>query len=90
MVLGSTTSPTIRFEAGQGATEIRGWIYDVEAPSPSAGPTEEFTLQGTSGTYQPRSIVAARTYRILVNVRWSFVVMRGEQTHLFDLRAVPG
>jgi len=88
-IVHGSASPTIRFEAGQGATEIRGWIYDIEAPSPSGGPTEEFTLQGTSGTYQPRSIVAARTYRILVNVRWSFVVTHGEETHLFDLRAVP-
>jgi len=64
-------------------------IYDLEAPSPSGGPTEEFTVRGPSGAYQPRSIVAARTYRILVTVRWSFVAMQGEETHLFDLRAVP-
>ena len=67
-IVHGSASPTIRFEAGQGATEIRGWIYDVEAPSPSGGPTEEFTLQGTSGTYQPRSIVAgARLSRAAVS-----------------------
>jgi hypothetical protein len=80
---------TLQFEAGQGATEIRGWIYDLEAPSPSGGPNEEFRVSGRTGTFQPRSIVAARTYSITVNVRWSFLVTQGEETHLFRLRLEP-
>ena len=85
----AATPVTLRFDAGQGATEIRGWIYDLEAPSPSGGPNEEFTVPGRSGTYETRSIVAARTYSITVNVRWSFVVTQGEETHLFRLRVEP-
>jgi hypothetical protein len=80
---------TLRVEADQGA-EIRGWIYDVEAPAPSGGPNEEFTLPGRSGTYQTRSIVPGRIYRMLIHVSWSFVVTHGEVTHLFDFRVEPG
>jgi hypothetical protein len=78
----------LEFEAGQGATEIRGAIYDRDAPP--GNPTEEFTLQGDSGSYELRTPVVARTYRVLVNVRWSIVVAHGEVTHLFDLRVQPG
>lgn len=83
------TPVTLRVEADQG-TEIHGWIYDVDAPSPSGGPNEEFTLPGRSGAYETRSVVVGRTYRVLINVRWSFVVTQGEVTHLFDFRAEPG
>ena len=83
------TPVTLRVEADQG-NEIRGFIYDVDAPSPSGGPNEEFTLPGRSGTYETRSIVPGRTYRVLVNVGWSFVVTQGEVTHLFDFRVEPG
>jgi hypothetical protein len=85
----AATPVTLRFDAGQGATEIRGWIYDLDAPSPSGGPNEEFTVPGRSGTYEARSTVAARSYSITVNVRWSFVVTQGEETHLFRLRIEP-
>jgi hypothetical protein len=85
----AATPMTLRFDAGQGATEIRGWIYDLDAPSPSGGPNEEFTVPGRSGTYDARSIVAARSYSITMNVRWSFVVTQGEETHLFRLRIEP-
>src|SRR6267143_878333 len=67
------TPITLHFEAGQGATEIRGWIYDDDAPTPSGGPIEEFKLPGRSGTIQPRSVVASRTYSVTVNVVWSFL-----------------
>ena|SRR2546430_11187472 len=80
---------TIHFEAGQGANEIRGWIYDVDAPSASGGPNEEFTVAGRSASYEARSVIAGRTYRVLVNVRWSFVVTHGEETHLFEVRLEP-
>jgi hypothetical protein len=80
----------IHVEADQVATEIRGFIYDLDAPSPSGGPSEEFTLPGRSGSYEPRSIVAARAYQVLVNVRWSFVVTQGEVSHLFKFRVEPG
>ncbi|TMC43890.1 MAG: hypothetical protein E6J23_09370 [Chloroflexi bacterium] len=88
-IVNSSTPVKLTIEADQGATEIRGWIYDLEAPSPSGGPNEEFTLPGRSGTYAPRSIIAARTYQVVLNVRWSFVVTEGEVTHLFRLRTGP-
>jgi hypothetical protein len=78
----------LQFEAGQGATEIRGAIYDRDAPP--GVPIEEFSLHGAGGSYEPRSLVVARTFRVLVNVRWSFVVTQGEVTHLFDFRVEPG
>jgi hypothetical protein len=87
--INAPTPVTLKVEAGQGATEIRGWIYDLDASSPSGGPTEEFTLSGRTGTYAPRSIIAARTYQVVLNVRWSFVVTDGEVTHLFRLRIGP-
>ncbi len=80
---------TLHFEAGQGASEIRGAIYDVDAPAASGGPDEEFSVAGRSGSYEARSVIAGRTYRVLVNVRWSFVVTRGEETHLFEVRLEP-
>ena len=85
-----STAPIIHVEADQSANEIRGFIYDVDAPSPSGGPNEEFTLPGRSGSYEVRSIHPARTYQVLVNVRWSFVVTQGEVTHLFKFRVEPG
>jgi hypothetical protein len=39
------TPMTLHFEAGQGATEIRGWIYDDDAPTPSGRPIEEFNCR---------------------------------------------
>src|SRR2546428_11244883 len=80
---------TLEFEAGQGASEIRGAIYDVDAPAASGGPNEEFNVAGRSGSYMARSVTAGRTYRVLVNVRWSFVVTHGEETHLFEVRLEP-
>ena len=80
---------TLDFEAGQGATSIRGVIYDVGAPTPSGGPQEEFTVTGRSGAHTARSIVPGRTYQVLVNVTWSFFVTGGEETHLFRLRVEP-
>ena len=87
MVRGATPV-TIHLEADQG-TEIRGWIYDLDAPSPSGGPNEEFTVPGRSGSYEVRSIVPARTYQVLVSVRWSFVFTRGEVSHLFKFQVEP-
>ncbi len=83
------TPVRLHFEAGQGATEIHGWIYDLDAPSASGRPNEEFTVPGRSGDYEAGSVVPSRTYRVLVNVRWSFVVTRGEETHLFEMRVEP-
>jgi len=83
------TPVTLTVEAGQGATRIRGWIYDIEAPRPSGGPIEEFTLPGHSGVYEPRSIVPARTYEVVVNVAWSALITRGEVTHVFRVRVEP-
>jgi hypothetical protein len=46
---------------------------------------EEFKLSGRSGAFEPRSMLASRTYST-VNVVWSFVVTHGEETRLFRLR----
>ena len=83
------TPVTLTFEAGQGATSIRGVIYDLDAPTPSGGPQEEFMVTGRTGAYTARSMVPGRTYQVLVNVPWSFVVTGGEETHLFRLRVEP-
>jgi hypothetical protein len=83
------TPVTVHFEAGQGTSEIRGWIYDIAAPSATGGPNEEFTLPGRSGDYVLRSIMPNRTYRVLVNVRWSFFVTQGEVSHIFEMRVQP-
>jgi len=80
------TPVMLKFEAGQGASEIRGVIYHVDTPTPSGGPLEEFTIRGRTGTHTALSIVLGRTYQVLVNVRWSFFVTGGEETHLFRLR----
>jgi len=83
------TPVTLTVEAGQSATGIRGWIYDVDRPTPSGGPMEEFTLPGRRGVYDPRSIVPARTYEVVVNVTWSMLITRGEVTHAFRVRVEP-
>lgn len=85
----AATPVTLHLEAGQGGTEIRGWIYDVAAPTATGGPNEEFTVPGRSGDYVTRSIVPNRMYRVLVNVRWSFLVTQGEVSHIFDMRIQP-
>jgi len=85
----TATPVTIEVEAGQTATAIRGWIYDVDAPTPSGGPIEEFKLPGRNGAYEARSIVPARTYEVVVNVAWSALITRGEVTHVFRVRVEP-
>jgi len=48
-----TSTPVgLRFDTGQGATDIRGWIYDLDSPSPSGGPIEAFALPGRVGTHE--------------------------------------
>jgi hypothetical protein len=85
-----TSAPvTLKFEAGSGANEIRGAIYDVKSPSTLGGPIEEFLVRGPVGTYEARTIVPGRTYQILVNVVWSFVVTSGEESHLFRVTIEP-
>jgi hypothetical protein len=82
-----TSAPvTLRFAAGEGATEIRGWVYDTDRPSLSGGPIEEFSLPGRTGAYEPRAIAAGRTYEVVVNVKWSGLLVHGEETHAFRLR----
>ena len=83
------TPAMLHIEAGQGATAIRGWIYDIDAPMASGGPIEEFTLSGRSGDHEARSIVPGRTYRVVVNVTWSSLITGGEVTHIFQLRIEP-
>lgn len=53
---------------------------------PAGGPNEEFRAQGRTGAYALKSLVAGRTYEFLVNVKWSGVLVRGEETHAFRLR----
>jgi hypothetical protein len=76
----------LKFEAGQGASAIRGWLYDKEAPTPAGGPSEEFTLQGRAGAYAPRTMVVGRMYEIVVNVMWSGVLVSGEETVVFRVK----
>jgi hypothetical protein len=80
---------TFQIEAGQGATQIRGWIYDVDTPTTSGGPFEEFTLPGRGGAYPAWSMVPARTYSVLLNVQWSALVKQGEVTFVFRVRIEP-
>jgi hypothetical protein len=88
-IVRATTPAVLHIEAGQGATGTRGWIYDVDAPTPSGGPLEEFRLSGRSGDHQAKSIVPGRTYSVVVNVMWSALVTGGEVTHIFRLRLEP-
>lgn len=88
-IVRAPTPVALHIEAGQGATGIRAWIYDVDAPTGSGGPLEEFTLSGRSGDHEAKSIVAARTYNVVVNVTWSSLVTGGEVTHIFRLRVEP-
>jgi hypothetical protein len=83
------TPAMLHIEAGQGATGIRGWIYDIDTSTASGGPIEEFTLSGRSGDHEARSIMPARTYSVVVNVIWSSLVTGGEVTHVFRLRIEP-
>jgi len=80
---------TLQIDAGQGATQIRGWFYDVDAPLASGGPIEEFTLPGRSGSHSARSMAPARTYSVLVNVQWSALIKQGEVTYIFRVRVEP-
>ncbi len=75
---------SLMFQAGDGTTEIRGAIYDVDAPP--GGPLEEFTLLGRAGSYEPRKTLQGHTYQILVNVVWSVLLTGGEETHLARIR----
>jgi hypothetical protein len=77
---------TLKVEAGQSASVIRGWLYDREVPTPAGGPSEEFTLPGRTGAYAPRTIVLGRTYEIVVNVMWSGLLVSGEETHVFRVK----
>lgn len=83
------TPVILQVAAGQGAIGVRGAIYDVDAPTPSGGPIEEFMLPGGGGAYESRAIVPARTYRVIVNVQWRSLVTRGEVTHVFHVRIEP-
>ena len=83
------TPVVIHVEAGQGTTGTRGWIYDVDAPTASGGPLEEFALSGRTGDHTSKWIVTARTYTVVVNVMWSALVTEGEVTHIFRLRVEP-
>ena len=81
------TPIAIRVEVAPSA-EIRGWIYDTEAPTPSGGPLEEFTLSN-SGTHQSRSMMAARTYQVIVSATRSVLGLRSEVGHAFRVRVEP-
>lgn len=85
----SATPVTLRIEASPDATEIRGWLYDVDRPTASGGPLEEFRLPGRSVAYVAKAIVAGRTYEVVVNARWGGLLVRGEVTRAFRLRVEP-
>ena len=77
----------IRVDTDSG-THVLGWIYDIDAPTPSGGPLEEFTL-ACAGTHQSRSMVAARRYEVIVNVGRSVLGFSSEVTHAFRVRVQP-
>lgn len=77
---------TLQFDAGQGASDINVWLYDKDTPSSGGGPTEEFVVHGRTGTYAPRTISVGHTYEILVNVKWSGLLVHGEVTYVFRLK----
>lgn len=79
----------LRFQAGTGATAIRGVIYDIDALGSPSGPMEQFTVAGGSGTYETRGLSTGRTYEFLLNVQWSLLVTTGEESHVFRLRIEP-
>ncbi|HKY51703.1 MAG TPA: hypothetical protein VJP45_10645 [Candidatus Limnocylindria bacterium] len=86
-IVRATPPVAIRVDTDPGA-DVRGWIYDIDAPTPSRGPLEEFTLLG-SGEYRSRSIVAARTYEVMVHVERSLLGFRNRVTHVFRMRVQP-
>ena len=81
----ASTPVTLQLDAGQGASEIRGWLYDKDSPAPDGAPTEEFRVQGRSGAYASRTIAAGRRYEVLVNVKWSGLLVSGEVTYVLRL-----
>ncbi len=83
------TPVTLRIDAAPDATEIRGSVYEVDRPTPSGGPPEQFTLPGRSVAYVARAIVAGGTYEVVVNARWGGLLVRGEVTRAFRLRVEP-
>jgi hypothetical protein len=77
---------TLQVDAGQGASQIRGWLYDIDTPTQTGSPAEEFTLQGRTGSASLRSASVGRTYEVVINVVWSGLLVRGEETHAFRLK----
>jgi hypothetical protein len=86
-IVRASTPVSIRVDVAPGA-EIRGRIYDTEVRPPSSGPLEEFTLSD-SGTHQSRSMVAARTYEVIVSATRSVLGFRSEVGHAFRVRVEP-
>lgn len=86
-IIRAPTPIAIRVEVAPSA-EIRGRIYDTEVRPPSGGPLEEFTLSD-SGTHQSRSMVAARTYEVIVSATRSVLGFRSEVGHAFRVRVEP-
>lgn len=78
--------PTLTLQGGGGTTGFQGAIYDVQEGAPIGVPIEEFTLSGATATYQLEHALAGKTYQVLVNVQWSFLVTSGSETHVFRLR----
>ena len=93
LIVREPTPLAIRVDAEPGY-QIRGRIYELDTSTPAlrllpaSGPLEEFTL--TSGvTYQSRSIVASRSYQVLVDVSRSVLGFRSEVGHAFRVRVEP-
>lgn len=80
---------SIHVATGQGTTGVRGWIYDVVAPTPEGGPIENFTLPGGGGAHESRSIAPGRTYLVAINLAWSALATSGEATYVFQVRVEP-
>ncbi|HET8567833.1 MAG TPA: hypothetical protein VFM93_02460 [Candidatus Limnocylindria bacterium] len=70
------------------ATEVKGWIYDEDLPTPSGGPIDEFAFQGSAGTHTTRGVVPFRTYRVLVNARSDALLTGHDVTYVLRFRVV--
>lgn len=77
---------SIRLEAGPGTTEIRGWIYELDASGQVRGnPIEQFSLPSRSGSVESRTMVAGHSYQVTVNATWSALISQGAETRTFRL-----
>ncbi len=81
--------PVFAFSGGTGTSGFRGWIYDVQDGKAAGTPIEQFSVPGSNGAYRPQKMLSGKTYEVLVNAQWSFVITSGEETHVLRIRRTP-